>query len=426
MADTSDKKNGKSKAVNRARAANRQATTAAMLPTAEELKEHFKTGDLPLEQDYNHLIEMASFGHQAIGDNGPEWGLILNEQRKLYWDYSKEFNLSYDLSPTATNEYLVLDPANTTGGNDVNHQLALLALNNSVGPTEAVNTTTEETTNFTLPAVKITSDGNRTYTTVKIIASKKIGINTDALPFEYIDTHSAKYSLWYVFNLDTSAEDFTDCTLVIDPLRLIVRRIKNFESDPAGEIISLITFNFSWTDYRQMLPTGAIYMFSGSKVPAGWALCDGTNGTPDLTDKFILAGNLKESGKKNNIQIDKYNDAWRIDQSTDYSSFDVNVTIQGHALTEEELPVHFHHQGDPYIHDYDFEFGSYALSGEYTYISAGSTSGHDKDRVAPYTNYAGEGYAHTHAATTYKSDTSHKHTIDTMPSYYVLAFIMKL
>ncbi|MCS7227923.1 MAG: phage tail protein, partial [Endomicrobia bacterium] len=40
-----------------------------------------------------------------------------------------------------------------------------------------------------------------------------------------------------------------------------------------------------------MVPRGAIIMWSGSaaSIPAGWALCDGTNGTPDLRDKFIIA-----------------------------------------------------------------------------------------------------------------------------------------
>jgi hypothetical protein len=38
-----------------------------------------------------------------------------------------------------------------------------------------------------------------------------------------------------------------------------------------------------------MVPRGAIIMWSGAldSIPAGWALCDGYNGTPDLTDKFI-------------------------------------------------------------------------------------------------------------------------------------------
>lgn len=37
------------------------------------------------------------------------------------------------------------------------------------------------------------------------------------------------------------------------------------------------------------IPKGVIVMWSGTlaTIPAGWALCDGTNGTPDLQDKFI-------------------------------------------------------------------------------------------------------------------------------------------
>jgi len=37
-------------------------------------------------------------------------------------------------------------------------------------------------------------------------------------------------------------------------------------------------------------PIGTITLWSGALVdiPLGWALCDGTNGTPDLTDRFIV------------------------------------------------------------------------------------------------------------------------------------------
>lgn len=38
------------------------------------------------------------------------------------------------------------------------------------------------------------------------------------------------------------------------------------------------------------VPAGAIIIWSGSEgaIPSGWYLCDGTNGTPDLTDRFII------------------------------------------------------------------------------------------------------------------------------------------
>ena len=39
------------------------------------------------------------------------------------------------------------------------------------------------------------------------------------------------------------------------------------------------------------VPSGIIAMWSGSSgsIPSGWNICDGTNGTPNLTDKFIKA-----------------------------------------------------------------------------------------------------------------------------------------
>ena len=42
---------------------------------------------------------------------------------------------------------------------------------------------------------------------------------------------------------------------------------------------------------QDAMPVGSIIMFSGKaeEIPSGWAICDGTNGTPNLLDRFILA-----------------------------------------------------------------------------------------------------------------------------------------
>ncbi len=39
-----------------------------------------------------------------------------------------------------------------------------------------------------------------------------------------------------------------------------------------------------------IVPKGVILMWSGkeSSIPDGWALCDGTNGTPDLRGRFVI------------------------------------------------------------------------------------------------------------------------------------------
>ena len=46
------------------------------------------------------------------------------------------------------------------------------------------------------------------------------------------------------------------------------------------------------------IPSGAIVMWRGTiaSIPLGWQLCDGTNGTPDLRDKFIVGANQDAGG----------------------------------------------------------------------------------------------------------------------------------
>lgn len=45
------------------------------------------------------------------------------------------------------------------------------------------------------------------------------------------------------------------------------------------------------------IPKGGIIIWSGmeSNIPEGWHLCDGTNGTPDLRDRFVLGAGNKYS-----------------------------------------------------------------------------------------------------------------------------------
>lgn len=47
-----------------------------------------------------------------------------------------------------------------------------------------------------------------------------------------------------------------------------------------------------------MLPAGIILMWSGTiaSIPSGWALCNGSNGTPDLRNRFIVGANADDAG----------------------------------------------------------------------------------------------------------------------------------
>jgi hypothetical protein len=121
-----------------------------------------------------------------------------------------------------------------------------------------------------------------------------------------------------------------------------------------------------------MVPKGAIVLWSGSvsKIPSGWALCDGNNGTPNLSGRFVL-------GYQNGF--------YDIGQSGGESA---------HKLTISEMPSHRHSS--------DRTYGG----------GGGGTGGGDL-------NNDGSG---TYINTTYTGgDQPHNN----MPPYYVLCYIMK-
>jgi len=54
--------------------------------------------------------------------------------------------------------------------------------------------------------------------------------------------------------------------------------------------------------FNTVIPKGLIAIWSGAitAIPTTWALCDGTNGTPDLTDRFVIHADA-DSGGTNDV-----------------------------------------------------------------------------------------------------------------------------
>ena len=73
------------------------------------------------------------------------------------------------------------------------------------------------------------------------------------------------------------------------------------------------------------LPTGVILMWSGSlgSIPVGWALCDGTSGTPNLLGRFVRGIDTSSSNPGSSGGADQY------------------------TLSVGELPSHSHEVTDP-------------------------------------------------------------------------------
>lgn len=174
------------------------------------------------------------------------------------------------------------------------------------------------------------------------------------------------------------------------------------------------------------IPIGAIIMFSGSVIPDGWLLCDGNKGTPDLKNKFILSGDIADIGSKNNKSFESDTDKndLKVIQPSDTVTVDIDITINEHILTEEEMPVHFHGQGDLYDADYGFASGHWVDNSKGQWINGGSVGATTSPRYAPQTGNKGGGKGHSHNALADKTLTAHQHNVDIAPPYYVLAFII--
>jgi microcystin-dependent protein len=154
---------------------------------------------------------------------------------------------------------------------------------------------------------------------------------------------------------------------------------------------------------------GMIMLWSGSvvSIPTGWSLCDGTNGTPDLRGRFIVgAGGAYAPAATGGAATDA------ITTSSEGAHTHSGAT-GGTSLTVDQMPAHTHNVGYRGSNasssgaDIDFitEQGSPNLDGQVATTSAGS------------------GNAHTH---TISSDGAHTHTatVDTLPPYYALCYIM--
>jgi microcystin-dependent protein len=142
------------------------------------------------------------------------------------------------------------------------------------------------------------------------------------------------------------------------------------------------------------IPAGMISLWYGSigSVPTGWYLCDGTNGTPDLRDRFVMgAGSTYAVG------------------STGGSST--------RTLTTTEMPSHSHSAtfvGDalaPHSHTYTSPIGPFGT------VSSGGTG--------PSTASTSSVSGGTPSGTVTIGTTGSGSSFSILNPYYALAYVMK-
>jgi len=199
----------------------------------------------------------------------------------------------------------------------------------------------------------------------------------------------------------------------------------------AGDRCALRVTAAAYEDLRA--PKGVIIKWSGAivDIPTGWGLCDGTNGTIDLTDRFVVgAGNTYVVGATGGANT---------------------VT-----LTEAQLPPHVHGLSTDGSHNHTMQ-----SAGNHNHSASTNSTGYHSHT---YTRYAGKWGAgsgtefwassgtyntggngtHSHTVSvgyngshvhTIDSNGAHSHTVastgggashENRPPYYALAFIQKL
>ena len=156
------------------------------------------------------------------------------------------------------------------------------------------------------------------------------------------------------------------------------------------------------------VPVGGIILWSGneSNIPTNWNLCDGTNGTPDLRDRFVIgAGNnyeINEIGGSNSIKLTISN----------LPAHNHSASLNLSGLTTSSAGSHAHSL--PYRNVQSLSGGGFGVVNEY----GGSTIS---------TNSAG---AHTHtisgSGTVSIGNIGSGEAFDNMPPYYALCYIMKI
>lgn len=159
--------------------------------------------------------------------------------------------------------------------------------------------------------------------------------------------------------------------------------------------------------------SGTIVMYTGSAAPSGWRLCDGTNGTPDLRNRFIYGWGAEAINTRGGATSYATSSAGGHDHS-------VNVYLS--SLTVDQIPYHTHVPAGGY-NGYP-DGGRQVHSGQgYQYLTTWSAfSG--KQQLA--TDPAGSNYGHNHSAPATSWSGEHTHTISTLPPYYRLAYIIKI
>jgi microcystin-dependent protein len=212
-----------------------------------------------------------------------------------------------------------------------------------------------------------------------------------------------------VFVLQNKSEHLDTSSLSTEA----IQNIASVYSDTKGEVVFnnvKVTGNADIGNFK-----GIIVMWSGSNIPSGWALCDGTNGTPDLRGRFVLG-----SGKGTDLTERKINDK---DGEENHTLIIEEMTPHTHLyaiLTGREDGAHAK-QDTGYTDESTNKRTGFGAIGELFSLDASNQAA---NRYYNYTSISGGILDNQEKKNELTSHKAKPH--NNMPPFYVLAYIMKL
>lgn len=143
------------------------------------------------------------------------------------------------------------------------------------------------------------------YTPNTTIAAADVTANENAI-FNYLQAGVDSYVDGSIYNTDiNSAANIQSDKLNLTSIAQSVANTGTFAN--TGNVT--ITGNITVSGTNNIIPSGVIAMWSGSSasIPTGWVLCNGSNSTPDLRDRFVIGATstyaVGDSGGASTINI---------------------------------------------------------------------------------------------------------------------------
>lgn len=219
----------------------------------------------------------------------------------------------------------------------------------------------------------------------------------------------------FIGQLVTSNPQATDTVAQADDhIRLIKTVLKTTFPNITGAVTA------TQEQLSSPIPTGLIAMWSGAinAVPAGWALCNGSNGTPDLRDRFVVgAGSTYAVGNTGGANSVTLTEAQLPSHTHVITGSTASSGSHTHSISD---PGHTHLNNAVGLGNVDPTV-NWAITSSPQYRNANDTqTGSATTGIS--INAAG---AHTHTITASAASTGGGQSHENRPPYYALAYIMK-